>query len=77
MKTVSKIFLMGLMSMCYTFAHGQETAQMADGMRSDGKIYVVVAIILTILFGFAGYLFFLDRKIAKIEKQISSKSDSR
>ncbi len=37
-------------------------------MRSDGKIYVVVAVCLTILFGLIIYLVRLDRKITKLEK---------
>ena len=40
----------------------------ADGvMRSNGKIYVVLAICLTILIGLFIYLFTIDRKIGKIE----------
>jgi hypothetical protein len=38
-------------------------------MRSDGKIYVVLAIVLTILAGFLFYLVRLDRKITDLEKQ--------
>ncbi|MBS1509813.1 MAG: CcmD family protein [Bacteroidetes bacterium] len=38
-------------------------------MRSNGKIYVVVAVCLTILIGLFGYVFFVDRKISKIEKK--------
>lgn len=36
-------------------------------MRSNGKIYVVLAICLTILIGLFIYLFTIDRKIGKIE----------
>ena len=41
---------------------------MADTMRSNGKIYVVIAVILTILLGLILYLVRLDRKISKLEK---------
>ena len=44
-------------------------AEMADTMRSNGKIYVVVAVILTIFAGIILYLVRLDRKITKLEKQ--------
>ena len=54
-------------------AFGQEQVQMADTMRSEGKIYVVVAIILIILAGLITYLFLLDRKVNKLEKRISDK----
>ena len=38
-------------------------------MRSNGKIYVVVAVCLTILIGLFIYVFLIDRKISKIEKE--------
>lgn len=49
--------------------------EMADTMRSEGKIYVVVAILLVIFVGLIGYLFFLDRKITRIEKKLPEKKD--
>jgi uncharacterized iron-regulated membrane protein len=42
---------------------------MADVMRSNGKIYVVVASLAIILAGVLGYLVWIDRKIGKIEKK--------
>lgn len=42
--------------------------QMADTMRSNGKIYVVVAVIVTIFAGILLYLIRLDRKLTKLEK---------
>ena len=41
----------------------------SDFMRSNGKIYVVMTIILIILAGFFIYLFNVDRKISRIEKE--------
>lgn len=46
----------------------QDTAA-TDGMRSNGKIYVVMAVCITILTGLILYLIHIDRKIGKIEKQ--------
>lgn len=43
--------------------------EMAELMRSDGRIYVVIAVILAILTGLILYLVRLDRKIAKMEKE--------
>ncbi|MGN6619212.1 MAG: CcmD family protein [Ilyomonas sp.] len=46
-----------------------DTAQpTADIMRSNGKIYVVVAVIVTILVGVFVYLFSLDKRIKKLER---------
>ena len=41
---------------------------MADGMRSNGRIYVVVAVMVTILAGLIIYLVRIDRKITRWEK---------
>lgn len=46
-----------------------DNGSMASLMRSNGKIYVVVAVVLTILFGLIAYLIHLDRKISKLEKE--------
>jgi len=50
------------------FANAQPEVDMADTMRSNGKIYVVIAVILTILLGLILYIVRLDRKISKLEK---------
>lgn len=44
--------------------------EMADTLRQDGKIYVVVVVLLTILTGLIVYLISLDRKVSKLEKQM-------
>lgn len=43
-----------------------------DFMRSVGKIYVVVSIILLIFLGIVVFLVILDRKINKLEQQIKN-----
>ena len=45
------------------------TVEMADLMRSEGKIYVVVAGILLVCLGMFGYLLFLDREIRRISQR--------
>jgi len=50
-----------------------QEVEMADTMRSEGKIYVVVAILLTILAGLLLYIFLTDRKISGLEKKIAEK----
>lgn len=51
-------------------AQGEASSDsMASLMRSNGKIYVVVAVVITILFGLVAYLIHLDRKISKLEKE--------
>lgn len=50
----------------------EDNVAMADTMRSNGKIYVVIAVIVTIFAGIILYLIRLDRKISKLEKTIHS-----
>ena len=47
--------------------HAQDV-KMADVMKENGKIYVVIAVMLAILAGIVLYLVRLDRKISKLEK---------
>lgn len=60
-------FFLSAMFLCI-IANAQDKPEMADVMRSNGKIYVVVAVCLLILFGLFIYLFILDRKISHLEK---------
>ena len=46
----------------------QKPTEMADLMRSNGRIYVVVAVMVTILAGLVFYVARLDKKISKLEK---------
>lgn len=41
---------------------------MADLLRQDGKIWVVVGVILIVFVGIIFFLISLDRKITKLEK---------
>lgn len=63
MKKIISIFLL---SFCTLVINAQDV-KMADTMRDNGKIYVVIAVMLTILIGIALYLVRLDRKITKLE----------
>ena len=42
---------------------------MADLFRSEGKIYVVLAVLGILFVGFAAYLIWMDRRLAKLEKK--------
>ena len=50
-----------------SFAQNSQPA-MADTLRSEGKIYVVVLVLATIFAGIIAFLVHLDRKISKLEK---------
>ena len=53
----------------FTFFANAQDIKMADVMKENGKIYVVIAVMLTILAGLVLYLVRLDRKISKLEKK--------
>jgi len=42
--------------------------EMADVMRSNGKIYVVVAVIAMIFVGLIVYLYRIDQRVNKLEE---------
>ncbi|MCX6323432.1 MAG: CcmD family protein [Sphingobacteriales bacterium] len=64
--------MVGLATSLPLFA--QEKAAMADLMRSNGKIYIVVAVCLTILIGLFLYVTSIDRKISRLEKENKNQS---
>ncbi len=49
-----------------------QNVEMADDMRRDGKIYIVVAVCLTILIGLILYVVSVDYKLRKLEKESPS-----
>lgn len=62
---------LSLLTLCFSLAAlAQENGvEMADTMRSNGKIYVVIAVILTILAGLILYLVRIDRRVTKLERE--------
>lgn len=53
-------------------AQGAEV-EMADVMRSSGKIYVVVTVLVLILAGILFYLINTERRLGKLEKELEDK----
>ena len=68
MRKISRLFALLLMLLSSTLLHAQGDKNMGDTMRSNGRIYVVIAVILVILAGLFLYLIRLDRKMSKLEK---------
>ncbi|MET3980549.1 CcmD family protein [Mucilaginibacter sp. UYP25] len=65
MKKLSSLILM---LFCFVAVKAQDV-EMADKMRSEGKIYVVIGTIVIVFAGLAIYLFSIDRRLKKIEKE--------
>lgn len=67
-KILTFFLIVGMISsQAQTTSAGNEAT--ASIMRSNGKIYVVVAVVLTILIGLIAYLIRIDRKISRLEKE--------
>lgn len=49
---------------------------MADVMRSNGKIYIVVATVVALFAGIVIYLVLLDKKIGKLEEKFEEEQAS-
>lgn len=68
MKKLSLAWALMLFNICAAFAQdNNNTVEMATGLRSSGKIWVVVCVILTIVIGMYIFLFTIDRRIKKLE----------
>ena len=68
MKKIVSLFIFLLMSIVMWAKDGDQNT-MGDTMRSNGRIYVVVAVVVIILVGLIIYVARIDRKISRLEKQ--------
>ncbi len=66
--------LMMLITSLNLFAQNNDI-EMADALRSNGKIYIVVICVVIILVGLLIYLFTLDRRLKMLEKKILTKTN--
>jgi CcmD family protein len=64
-----KIYFL-LLTFLPLIAFSQNDVEMADTFRSEGKIYIVIAIIAVIFIGLIIYLVSIDRKLKKLEERI-------
>lgn len=69
MKKFLFTFCFLLLTSFLTYAQDSNGVEMATELRTSGKIYVVVAVLATIFIGLAFYLFSIDNRLKKIEKQ--------
>lgn len=47
-----------------------QSVEMADTMRSNGKIYVVVVVAAIVVTVLLSYMISIDKKVTKLEKKI-------
>lgn len=68
-RKAAMVFVLCLMSVVAN-AQNPNNVEMADAMRENGKINVVVGVLLIIMLGIFVYLFSLNKKIIKLEKEL-------
>lgn len=64
------LFTMSFLLMCLDTLHAESPA--IDFLRSTGKIYSVIAVIVVILLGIAFFLYRMDSKLTKLENKINN-----
>lgn len=74
-KRILKLFTITLTFLVFSFSNASaQTSQ--DFFHSIGKIYVVVAVVLILFIGLVAYLFYLDRKISRLEQKLRNESQT-
>ncbi|WP_439557395.1 CcmD family protein [Dyadobacter sp.] len=73
MKRLPLILLTLLLLSANVFAQATDDVPMADKLREDGKIWVVVAVIAVVFAGIAINMLRIDSKLRKIEKELNIK----
>ena len=66
---MKKLLLIVPLLLVMFITQAQNEVEMADSMRSNGKIYIVVVCCVMILVGLFLYTFSIDRKISRLEKE--------
>lgn len=73
MNRLRKIYFMIVCLLVNAYSYANQAApavqEPVDLMRSNGKIYVVMAVVCTIVIGLLIYLINLDKKIGQLEKK--------
>lgn len=67
------LLLLSLIVINSSNAFSQEI-EMADGLRSNGKIYVVVVVAAIVAAVILTYMISIDRKISKLEKRVNEQN---
>ena len=78
MKKISLSLVLSLISFLCLFAQSDTVTtvmtqayqvEMATGLRSSGKIWVVVSVLLTLVIGIYIFLFIIDKKVKNLENK--------
>jgi len=67
---LKKIVLLAGAVLSLTLNAQDQQPAMADTMRSDGKIYVVITVLSIIFLALAGFLVVIERRVKKLEDEL-------
>jgi K+-transporting ATPase A subunit len=67
------LLLLAGRALAQTTTAAADQPEMADALRANGKIYVVVLVIVIILSGLLAYLVRLDRKVSRLERDVEGR----
>ena len=73
-KTIA-LFIFVLLTFASFAQDATDEVEMAGAMRTSGKIYVVVAVLVIIFIGIVVYLVIIDRKVSKLEKEMTNDNE--
>lgn len=69
------ISLLLILQLLFTIPAVAQGSGGSDFLRSIGKIYVVVAVIIAVFLGIVVFLIYLDRRLTKLEDQIKNQDE--
>ena len=70
MDKLKRIGVVMVLAFISNYVNAQTAITKTDLMRSNGKIFVVMTVIIIIMTGFFIYLISVDRKLSKLEKDL-------
>jgi uncharacterized membrane protein len=74
MKKISWLLLFFILSLKTFSQTTSQTVEMADGINSNGKIYLVVLVLLIIFAGIVIFLVRIDKNLSRLEKSLKEKN---
>lgn len=73
---MKRYLVIALASLLYCPSLLAQAGGEGDFMRSMGKMYVVVAVIVAVFLGLVLFLVYLDRRLTKLEDQIKDHAEN-
>src|SRR5688572_8390709 len=70
---MKKILSLLVLTLSSIFSFAGEEPEMADALYANGKIYIVVGVVVIIFIGIVAYLVMIDRKVSRMERERKQK----